>query len=132
MLFTGGAIVSRLSHRTSIDFDFVSDTPLDRTSVSQEMPRILRRQRLEDLSRHAKVSSACSFGLRSLVVFQLKLHLFEHENQLLAFLARDHVTELLDHQLLYAGCPWNARNLSADCCFELGFTSGMIAVSIGR
>ena len=61
--------------------------------------RLALGTRLRFLTRRDPFSDRFGLRLRSLVLFQLKLHLLELENQLLALLAEDHVTELLDHQL---------------------------------
>jgi len=38
VLYGGTAIALRLGHRTSIDFDFFSDSPLDKSALKEAFP----------------------------------------------------------------------------------------------
>jgi hypothetical protein len=55
--------------------------------------------RLRFVTRRDPFGDRFGFRMRSLVLFQFKLHLLELQNQLLTLLPEDHVAELLDHQL---------------------------------
>ena len=47
-LYGGTAIALRLGHRTSVDFDFFSETPLDRRALFENMPSLTEAQVLQD------------------------------------------------------------------------------------
>ncbi len=81
--------------RTAIAFGPVHDL----FAFKMFRQRLAFATRLRFLRRRCPIGDRFGFGLRGLILFQLKLHLLELENQLLALLAEDHVTELLDHQL---------------------------------
>jgi hypothetical protein len=47
-LYGGTALALRLGHRTSVDFDFFSDAPLDRSALFQSMPFLGTARVLQD------------------------------------------------------------------------------------
>jgi hypothetical protein len=47
-LYGGTAIALRLGHRTSVDFDFFCETPLDRTALFESMPFLSAARVLQD------------------------------------------------------------------------------------
>lgn len=49
-LYGGTAIALRLGHRTSVDFDFFCETPLDRTALFEAMPFLAAARVLQDRS----------------------------------------------------------------------------------
>ena len=48
-LYGGTAIALRLGHRTSVDFDFFSEKPLDREAIKAAFPFLARSTQLQDL-----------------------------------------------------------------------------------
>lgn len=48
-LYGGTAIALRLGHRTSVDFDFFSEKPLDREAIKAAFPFLARSTTLQDL-----------------------------------------------------------------------------------
>jgi hypothetical protein len=48
VLYGGTAIALRLGHRLSVDFDFFTESPLDRRSIRQSLPFIGRSTTLQD------------------------------------------------------------------------------------
>ena len=48
-LYDGTAIALRLGHRTSVDFDFFSEKPLDREAIKAAFPFLARSTTLQDL-----------------------------------------------------------------------------------
>ena len=47
-LYGGTAIALRLGHRSSVDFDFFCETPLDRTALLEKMPFLNTARVLQD------------------------------------------------------------------------------------
>ncbi len=47
-LYGGTAVALRLGHRTSVDFDFFSEQPLDREAITAALPFVLRSTALQD------------------------------------------------------------------------------------
>lgn len=48
VLYGGTAIALRLGHRSSVDFDFFTDQPLDRIAIHTAFPALARSQVLQD------------------------------------------------------------------------------------
>jgi hypothetical protein len=58
-LYGGTAIALRLGHRTSVDFDFFSDKPLDRGAIQTAFPFVAKSTVLQDQQNTFTVHVAC-------------------------------------------------------------------------
>ncbi len=58
-LYGGTAIALRLGHRTSVDFDFFSDKPLDRAAIQAAFPFVAKSTVLQDQQNTFTVNVAC-------------------------------------------------------------------------
>jgi hypothetical protein len=58
-LYGGTAIALRLGHRTSVDFDFFSEKPLDRSAIQTAFPFLAKSTALQDQQNTFTVNVAC-------------------------------------------------------------------------